>query len=68
MKDDGELGVSDHKESIFSTLKSQNSCPNPVGHEIKKEVLKNKDGLHFLGHNLSAFMRAICVNTSVSTG
>ena len=47
MKEDGELGVSDDKESIFSTLKSCNSCPNPVGHERKKKVLKNKDDLHF---------------------
>ena len=47
MKEDGELGVSDDKESIFSTFKSRNSCLNPVGHEREKKVLKNKDNLHF---------------------
>ena len=47
MKVDGELGVLDDKESIFSTLKSPNSYINPLGHERKKSVLKNKDNLHF---------------------
>ena len=47
MKEDGELGVPDDRESIFSTLKSRNSCVNPMGQERKKKVLKNKDNLHF---------------------
>ena len=47
MKEDGELGVSDDKQSLFSTLKSRNSSPNPVvlvhvGHERIKKFLKNK--------------------------
>ena len=42
MKVDGELGVSDDKESIFSNLKSRNSCPNPVGHERKKSSSKTR--------------------------
>ena len=36
MKEDGKLGVSDDKESIFSSLKSRNSCLTPVGHEGEK--------------------------------
>ena len=38
MKEDGEveLGVSDDKESIFSTLKSRNSYLNLVGMKEKK--------------------------------
>ena len=49
MKEDGELRVSDDKESIVSTLKSRNSCLNPVGHEEKNgPKKKNKDDLHCL--------------------
>ena len=61
MKENSELGVSDDKESIFSTLKSRNSCLNPMGTWKKKKVLKNKDNLHFWGHNLFSF-KDILVN------
>ena len=47
MKEDGKLGVSDDKESIFSSLKSRNSCLTPVGHEGEKNVLINWDSPHF---------------------
>ena len=66
MKEDGELGVSDDKESIFSTLKSWNSCLNPMGTWKKKKVLKNKDNLHFLGHNLFSFIRTSWLMRTIS--
>ena len=77
MKEYGELGVSDDKESIFSTLKSRNSCLNPVGHERKKRSSKTRTIFIFedticpcLNIRISWFMRTISVyslQTSAST-
>ena len=48
MKEDGELGVSDYKESIFSTLKSGNSCLNRVGDKRKKKRPQKQGQSSFL--------------------
>ena len=47
MKEDGELGVPDDRESIFSTLKSRNSCVNPMGQEKKKKGPQKQGKFYF---------------------
>ena len=73
MKEDGELGVSDDKQSIFSTLKSRNSCLNPMGHERIKGPQKQGQSSFLrtlfvlVCKDILVYENNLCLQTSAST-
>ena len=69
-----DLRVSDDKESIFSTLKFRNSCPNPVGHERKKGPQKQGQSsflrtqfVRIIFKDILVYEDDLCLQTSAST-